>query len=114
MYISNIFKHVKNGKVLTDNLKSQLYNNPEVESILHVPINLAIVCLIFFYFSTLPETLTELYTLLCLRLILRHIVTRTPNEERIEKLISLNELPKNISEQFFQLCFLAYKARYGK
>ena len=108
-YISNSFKHMKNGKVLTDDLKSQLYNNPVVESILHVPINLAIVCLIFFHFSTLPETLTELYTLLCLRLILRHIVTRTPNGEEVEKLTSLNNLPRIISEQFFQLCFLAYK-----
>ena len=77
--------------------------------ILHVPINLAIVCLIFFHFSTLPETLTTLYTLLCLRLILRHITTRTPNVEGIEKLISLNDLPENISKQFSQLCALAYK-----
>ena len=108
-YISSIFKHMKNGKESTDNLKSQLCNNPVVESILHVPINLVIVCLIFFHFSTLPETLTELYTLLCLRLILRHIITRTPNEEEVEKLTSLNKLPRSISEQFFQLCFLAYK-----
>ena len=108
-YVSSTFVNVKNGKELTDKLKSQLYNNLMVKSILHVPINLAIVCLIFFHFSTLPETLTTLYTLLCLRLILRHIITRTPNEEGIEKLISLNDLPENISEQFSQLCFLAYK-----
>ena len=108
-YISSVFENVENGKELTDTLKSQVRNNPVVENILHIPINLAIVCLIFFYFSTLPETLTELYTLLCLRLILRHIITRTPNVEQIEKLTSLNKLPGSISEQFFQLCFLAHK-----
>ena len=108
-YVSSTFVNVKNGKELTDKLKSQLCDNPMVKSILHVPINLAIVCLIFFHFSTLPETLTTLYTLLCLRLILRHIITRTPNVEGIEKLISLNDLPESISEQFSQLCFLAYK-----
>ena len=113
-YISSTFKSVKNGKELTDKLKSQLCNNPMVKSILHVPINLAIVCLIFFHFSTLPETLTTLYTLLCLRLILRHITTRTPNVEGIEKLLSLNDLPENISEQFFELCFLAYKGMMSK
>ena len=113
-YISSTFKNVKNGKELTDTLKSQLCNNPMVKSILHIPINLAIVCLIFFHFSTLPETLTTLYTLLCLRLILRHIIIRTPNVERIEKLFSLNDLPKNISEQFFQLCTLAYKGMVSR
>jgi len=108
-YISSTFEYVKNGEELAGRLKSQLCNNPVVQSILHVPINLAIVCLIFFHFSTLPETLTGLYTLLCLRLILRHITTRTPNEEQVEKLTSLNDLPKSISEQFFQLCFIACK-----
>ena len=113
-YISSTFENVKSGKELATTLKSQLYNNPVVESILHVPINLAIVCLIFFHFSTLPETLTELYTLLCLRLILRHIITRTPNEEEVEKFTSLNELPKIISDQFNQLCLLAYKGMERK
>ena len=108
-YIASTFKSVRNGKKLAKTLRSQLNNNPVVGNIVHVPINLAIVCLIFFHFKTLPKTLTELYTLLCLRLILRHIITRTPNEEEIEKLSSLNHLPKSISEQFFQLCFCAFK-----
>ena len=109
-YISSTFENVKNGQELAKTLKSQLHNNPVVESIVHVPINLAIVCLIFLHLKTLPETLTELYTVLCLRLILRHIITRTPNEENTEKLTSLNYLPKGISENFFKLCFFAFKS----
>ena len=113
-YISSTFENVKNGKDLAKTLKSQLHNNPVVESIVHIPINLAIVCLIFLHLKTLPETLTELYTVLCLRLILRHITTRTPNEEDVEKLTSLNYLPKDISENFFQLCYFAFKCMEKK
>ena len=113
-YISSAFEKTENGKELSDTLKLQLCSNPMVESILHVPINLSIVCLIFFHFSKLPETLTELYTLLCLRLILRHIITRTPNVEEIESLFSLNDLPKDSFEQFFQLCLLAYQGMKSK
>ena len=108
-YISKAFEQSKNGKEMAQKLKLQIQNNSVVESILHIPINVAIVCLIFFHFSTLPETLTELYTLLCLRLILRHIITRTPNNEQIENLHSLDDLPTGIHEQFLQLCYIACK-----
>jgi len=108
-YISNTFADVTDGKKFALKLKSQLHQNFILQEVMNVPINVAIVCLIFFYYSTLPETLTELYTLLCLRLILRHIVTRTANVAQIEVLRSLNHLPKDIAEQFSQLCFIAYK-----
>ena len=114
MYISKAFEKLKNGEEMACTLKSQIHNNPVVNSILHIPINVAIVCLIFSHLSTLPRTLTELYTLLCLRLILRHIVTRTPNIEQVEKLHSLDYLPKNISKQFSQLCYIAYKGMTGE
>jgi len=108
-YISNTFDSVDNGANLASQLKSQLCHNWTVREILHIPINVAIVCVIFFHFSTLPETLTELYTLLCLRLILRYITTRTVNVDKVEKLRSLDHLPESISEQFSQLCCIAYK-----
>ena len=109
MYISEAFEKHKNGEEMAQKLKTQVHNNPVVRSILHTPINVAIVCLIFFHYSTLPKTLTELYTKLCLRLILRYIVTRTPNEGQVEKLQSLDNLPTGISEQFLQLCHVAYQ-----
>ena len=105
-YISKTFEN-EPEKALK--LKSQVHNNPEVIKILHIPINVAIICLIFFYYLKLPNRLTELYTLLCLRLILRHIVKRTPNVEQIKKLCSLNDLPAEISAEFSQLCYIAYK-----
>ena len=108
-YISNTFQGIHNGEQLVSQLKSQLQRNVTLERMLHVPINVAIVCLIFLHFSSLPETLTELYTLLCLRLILRHITTRTANPAQVEAIYSLNDLPKDIAEKFSQLCFIAYK-----
>ena len=107
-YISEAFEKHKNGEEMAQKLKTQVHSNPVVKSILRIPINVAIVCLIFFHYSTLPKTLTELYTKLCLRLILRYIVTRTPNKGQVEKLQSLDNLPTGISEQFAQLCEVAY------
>ena len=108
-YISSTFDAVDDGEKLASNLKSQLNENWTLRRILHVPINVAIVCVIFFHFSTLPETLTELYTLLCLRLILRYVITRTANVAQVEELRSLDNLPEDIAKQFSQLCFIAYK-----
>ena len=109
-YISNTFDNVNNGANLASQLKLQLHKNWIVREILHIPINVAIVCVIFFHFSTLPETLTELYTLLCLRLILRYITTRTANVDQVEELHSLDDLPEDIAKQFSQLCFIACKS----
>ena len=108
-YVSNTFDSVNNGANLASQLKLQLHKNWTVRRILHIPINVAIVCVIFFHFSTLPETLTELYTLLCLRLILRYITTRTANVDQVEELRSLDDLPEDIAKQFSQLCFIACK-----
>ncbi|XP_065918383.1 protein NLRC5-like isoform X2 [Dysidea avara] len=108
-YISKTFEHVKDGQDLASKLKSQIHTNAIVEGLLHVPINVAIVCMIFFHCLMLPETYTQLYTLLCIRLILRHITTRTTSVTKVEELHSLDDLPKDIAEQFSQLCFIAYK-----
>ena len=49
-----------------------------------------------------------MYTLFCLRLILRHITTRTSNAADITKLDSLDNLPNDVSKQFDDLCLIAY------
>ena len=107
-YISKTFLNIVNGKEMASKLKSEVKNNNWIRRILHVPINVAIVCLIFYHFAVLPDTLTQLYTLLFLRLILRHITTRTDNPAYINQLSSLNDLPPDVSEQFSQVCFVAY------
>ena len=108
-YITQTFDDIKDGgKEVSTRLKSQLHNNKIIKGILHIPINVAIVCVVFFHFSVLPDTLTQLYTLLCLRLLLRHITTRTSNTAQITKLDSLDNLPEDVSKQFDDLCLIAY------
>ena len=105
-YILKTFENEPDGDKMALELQSQVHSNPEIKKILNVPINVAIICLIFSYFSKLPDKLTEL---LCLCLILRHINKRTPNVEQRKVLTSLNDLPEEISKEFSQLCYIAYK-----
>ena len=58
---------------------------------------------------TLPNTLTELYTLLCLNLILRDINKYSPGE--MDFLDSLDNLSTEASKSFFDLCLIAFKER---
>ena len=69
-YILKTFTNIENGNQKAFQLKSEVKRDDWIKRILHVPINVAIVCLIFYHFSVLPDTLTQLYTLLFLRLIL--------------------------------------------
>ena len=104
-----ILKTFQNEQEKVYDLKIQINSKPWIKNILHIPINVAIVCLIFFHsaMSVLPDTLTELYNLLILRLILRYIKMRTPNKANLEILKSLNHLPPEISDQFTLLCRIA-------
>ena len=113
-YILKTFENEPDGDKMALELQSQVHSNPEIKKILNIPINVAIICLIFSYSLKLPDKLTELYTLLCLRLILRHINKRTPNVEQRKVLTSLNDLPKEISKEFSQLCYIAYKGVCNK
>ena len=86
-------------------------SNPTVKSILYVPINVAIICHLFLLTLQLPNTLTQLYTLLCLNLMLRHINKQNDGDAEVEYLHSFDDLPKGASEHFLNLCLIAYKER---
>ena len=108
-YINNVFENVEDGKEKALKLTAQVKSNPSIRSILYVPINIAIICHLFLLTLTLPNTLTELYTLLCINLILRHINKHSPSD--IDYLDNLYELPVGISEEFSKLCLIAYRGR---
>ena len=108
-YINNAFENVENGKEKAVKLTAQVKSNPSIRSILYVPINVAIICHLFLLTLTLPNTLTELYTLLCLNLILRHINRHSLN--KVDYLSSLHNLPSQTNKQFHNLCLIAYKGR---
>ena len=108
-YINNAFEDVEDGKEKALKLTAQVKSNPSIRSILYVPINVAIICHLFLLTLTLPNTLTQLYTLLCINLILRHINKDSSGE--VDFLDSLYELPVGISEEFSKLCLIAYRGR---
>ena len=108
-YIVNAFEDVDNGKEKAEKLTVQVMNNSSIKSILSIPINIAIVCHLFLLTLTLPTTLTELYTLLCINLILCHINKNSPGE--ISFLDSLDDLPAGASKSFSYLCYIAFRGR---
>ena len=60
-YILKTFEREEDNHTMALSLIKQIDSNPEIKSMLQVPINVAIVCLIFHHFSKLPDKLTELY-----------------------------------------------------
>ena len=108
-YINNAFVNVEDGKEKALKLTSHVKGNPLIKSILNVPINVAIICHLFLLTLSLPNTLTELYNLLCLNLILRHINKHNPGE--VDFLDSLDDLPVGMREQFSNLCMLAFRGK---
>ena len=110
-YIKNAFEKVEDGEEKATKLISQVESNPTVKSILYVPINVAIICHLFLLTLQLPNTLTQLYTLLCLNLMLRHINRQNDGGTEVEYLHSFDDLPKGTSEHFLNLCLIAYKGK---
>ena len=110
-YIKNAFEKVEDGEEKATKLISQVESNPIVKSILYVPINVAIICHLFLLTLQLPNTLTQLYTLLCLNLMLRHINRQNDGDTEVEYLHSFDDLPTGTSELFLNLCLIAYKGR---
>ena len=109
-YIESTFGDDKDCAILQSQLIDSHFCGMTGLNILSIPIIVAIVCLIFFHDKQIPQTLTELYNLFCICLILRHINTRASKENQITVLRSLDHLPYDISKQFSQLCCFAYKS----
>ena len=116
VYVKNAFEKDPDGANKSTELISKLEKNPILKDLTKIPLNVAIVCNIFSITLDLPDTLTELYKILCLQVIFWHIKNRTSNENDMEALCDLNYLPSsncehdNISSQFAQVCSIAYQA----
>ena len=84
-----------------------LHSHPQLESIMHIPMNAAFVVHIFMHFqTTVPHTLTQLYTALVKGHLLRYI-KNIPEFEKL-KVVDLENLPEPIKTHFEQLCLLAF------
>ena len=108
-YVKNAFKNESDGTKMSTDLILKLNKNPTLKDLVKIPINIAIACNIFLVKSDLPDTLTELYEILCSRVILWHIKNRTDNIHKLEAVCDLNFLPDEISNLFNEVCSLAYQ-----
>ena len=108
-YIHNVLETEEKSKSKIPGLIKIIESNSIIQNLLSVPINVAIIIYLYIIDGRLPNTITELYTLLCLRLMLRHVQQRTANEDDTTSLNSLNNLPEEVELPFKEICCIAYK-----
>ena len=82
--------------------------NPAINSLMYVPLNAAIIVLIFSDCKSdalLPHTLTELYTQLCLTILNRYLEMNHPSV-RVDK---FEDLPSDLYQQFLHMSQVAFE-----
>ena len=82
--------------------------NPAINSLMYVPLNAAIIVLIYSDCksdSLLPHTLTELYTQLCLTILNRYLEMKHPSV-RVDK---FEDLPSDLYQQFLHMSQVAFE-----
>ena len=104
-YVFDVFPEVENAEFL-----EYIHLQPQLESIMHVPLNAAFVVQIYKEFKcsqqAIPQTLTQLYTALVNGLLLRY--TKSLLEFCDLRFTTLEDLPEPIKSSFEQLCVLAF------
>ncbi len=105
-YVSHAFTEEEEQTEFLQYLQSQ----PQLESIMHIPLNAEFVVQIYKQFhrsrQTIPNTLTQLYTALVEGLLLRYMKSN-PDYKQLGSL-SLESLPEPVKTHFQQLCLLAF------
>ena len=82
--------------------------NPAINSLMYVPLNAAIIVLIYNDCKSdalLPHTLTELYTQLCLTILKRYLDINHPSV-RVDK---FEDLPSDLYQQFLHMSQIAFE-----
>ena len=108
-YIHNVLEAKNHLKLKIPGLIKTIESNFIIQTLLSIPINVAIIIYLYITDGSLPNTITKLYTLLCLQLMLRHVNQRTANEDETTSLTCLNHLPVEVEVPFKEICCIAYK-----
>ena len=108
-YIHKVLETKQELKSKIPGLIKAIENNLIIQTLVSIPINVAIIIDLYITDGSLPNTITKLYTLLCLQLILRHVSQRTANEYETTSLTCLNSLPVEVDVPFKDICYIAYK-----
>ena len=109
-YASSIFSKPKELTKFLNSISAS--ENPAINSLMYVPLNAAIIVQIFLDCKSdalLPHTLTELYTLLCLTILNRDIMTRSCS--RIKK---IGDLSGDLHDQFCKLSMIAFEGIFNE
>ena len=90
-------------------IKDHLANNPAIESSCYIPLNTAILTLLYLQRDrTLPTTHFEMFHELLLCFIAREVNTRQPNRT-LGTISSLDDLPRDLKKQLKHISILAYE-----
>ena len=90
-------------------LKDHLANYPAIESSCYIPLNAAILTLLYLQCNrTLPTTHFEMFYQLLLHFIAREVNTRQP-ERTLGTISSLDALPRDLKKQLKHISILAYE-----
>ena len=104
-YVSNAFCEEEKKDIM-----EYLYTHPQLEAIMHIPLNAAFVVQIYkeckLSQQAIPQTLTQLYSALVQGLLIRYMKSIPEFSEL--KIVDLQSLPEPIKTSFEQLCLLAF------
>ena len=106
-YVSHVFT---DSKRLSTDFLEYLHSHPQLESIMHIPLNAAILVQIYKQFKcsqqAIPHTLTQLY----ISLVKGHLIRYMKSEPEFSqlRLMTLESLPEPIKTHFEHLCLLAF------
>ena len=114
--IHNYFQEALSTRLSSDKVKDEIAKlrdhfrqYPAIESSCYIPLNAAILILVYLEHNrTLPTTHYELLYQLLLCCIDREVKTRQP-KQILTKISSLDDLPRDFKEQLDSICILAYK-----
>ena len=96
--------------------KNFIFANPVITSLMYMPVNCAIIAQVYkdLHGIAVPKTMTQLYTLLVLVLIRRHLIPtgRWTMKSRVPN--NLNALPEDIKTDLMKVSEIAYKGLMKK
>ena len=109
--VKEYFDNALGGSELVQKLEDQLAERPVIEAACYLPLNAAIVSHLFLDHQTLPSTLHGVFTSLVVSCIMRHLTKLSGKGtwDDLPRILSLDELPPEVENDFNSICLLAYQ-----
>ena len=110
-----ISSSVGDDSKLLEGLQTYVSSYPHIESMMYNPLNAAIVVKVYRNSykdeSTIPKTMTELYSSLIRSLLLRYLKEHSVHGRRkwSRRLRQFSDLPSDVYQQFCEVCRIAYE-----